>query len=91
MTDAFLRALGMAFAMGWGSATRSTTITTTRIGIDDFIEAYADRTSQPDALNIFESPGWQVIDPSIIFDKENQEKEPKTKKRGKKSEVRFDG
>jgi hypothetical protein len=59
-------------------------------GIDDFIEAYADRTAQPDELNIFESPGWQVIDPSIIFDKENQEKEPKTKKRGKKSEVRFD-
>jgi hypothetical protein len=61
-------------------------------GIDDFIEAYADRTAQPDELNIFESPGWQVIDPSIIFEKENEEKETKPKKkRVKKSEVSFDG
>jgi Bacterial TniB protein len=60
------------------------------LGVDDFIEAYADRTSQPDELNIFESAGWQVIDPSIIFEKENQEKEPKAKKGGKKAEVRFD-
>jgi hypothetical protein len=61
-------------------------------GIDDFIEAYAERTSQPEELNIFESPGWQVIDPGIIFEKENEDEEagPK-KKRSRKSEVSFDG
>ncbi len=60
------------------------------VGIDDFVEAYADRTSQPDELNIFASPGWQVIDPSIIFEKENQEPEKPKKKRTKSAEVRFD-
>jgi hypothetical protein len=59
-------------------------------GIKDLAEAYEDRTSQPDELNIFSSPAWQTIDPSIIFEKENEEKERKPKKRAKTSEVRFD-
>jgi hypothetical protein len=41
--------------------------------IDDLKEAYADHTAQPDELNVFASPAWQAIDPSIIFKKENDE------------------
>lgn len=58
-------------------------------GIMDLAEAYEDRTSQPDELNIFSSPAWQTIDPSIIFEKENDEEKRKPGKRGKTSEVRF--
>jgi hypothetical protein len=61
-----------------------------KFGIKDLAEAYEDRTSQPDELNIFASPGWQVIDPGIIFVKENLEPEKPKKKRGKGTEVRFD-
>jgi hypothetical protein len=43
--------------------------------IDDLEAAYADRTAQPDELNVFASPAWQAIDPSIIFRKENEDDE----------------
>lgn len=56
--------------------------------INDMIEAYEDRTSQPEELNIFLSPAWETIDPSIIFEKEKAEEERKPKKRSKTSEVR---
>lgn len=56
-------------------------------GIDHLIEAYAERTAQPDELNVFASPGWQTIDPSIIFEKENEQAE-KAKKPARKSEAR---
>jgi hypothetical protein len=62
----------------------------TNFGIKDMAEAYEDRTSQPDELNIFASSGWQVIDPSIIFAKENLEPEKPKKKRTNGAEVRFD-
>ena len=57
--------------------------------IEDLEEAYEDRTAQPDELNIFKSPGWQTIDPGIIFARENEESDGKSKKRAKTSEVRF--
>jgi hypothetical protein len=50
-------------------------------GIDDLAKAYEKRTSQPKELNIFASPGWQVIDPSIIFEKENDEEQRETNRR----------
>lgn len=56
-------------------------------GIDDLAEAYEDRTSQPEELNIFASPAWETIDPGIIFEKENEE-QPKPKKKPKTSEIR---
>jgi|GEM_PF-2892857 len=43
--------------------------------ITDLEEAYADRTAQPTELNVFASPSWQTIDPSIIFRKEDEEDE----------------
>ncbi len=53
--------------------------------IDDLARAYEKRTSQPAELNIFSSPGWQVIDPSIIFETENDEddREANRRKAGK--------
>lgn len=54
-------------------------------GIDDLIESYADRTSQPEELNIFASAAWQTINPAIVFEKN-------ARKPTKKTEVkRFDG
>jgi hypothetical protein len=39
------------------------------LDIDHFARGYAKRTSQPIQLNIFLSPAWQSIDPTIIFKK----------------------
>lgn len=50
-------------------------------GIDDLAKAYEKRTSQPEELNIFSSPGWQTIDPSIIFETENDEEEREANRR----------
>lgn len=57
-----------------------------KFGIEDLEKSYADRTAQPDNLNVFSSPAWQTIDPSVIFENEDDEEE-ETKSR-KKSEVR---
>ncbi|MBY0382805.1 MAG: TniB family NTP-binding protein [Xanthobacteraceae bacterium] len=46
-----------------------------KLTITDLETAYADRTAQPDELNIFASPAWQTINPSVIFKKENEENE----------------
>jgi hypothetical protein len=46
-----------------------------KIGRKDFAEVYAERTMQPDDLNMFLSPDWREIDPSIILE-EDEEEEP---------------
>lgn len=37
-------------------------------GIFDLQVSYADRTAQPAELNVFVSPAWKSIDPTVIFD-----------------------
>jgi hypothetical protein len=62
--------------------------------IEDLIKSYANHTAQPNELNIFESPAWQTIDPTIIFETENDEddQDRKKKEKIKKTESRrFDG
>jgi hypothetical protein len=51
--------------------------------ISDFADAYAERTVQPVDLNMFLSPAWQAIDPSVIFKDPNEPDEPEPKKRTK--------
>ncbi|MBR0752913.1 TniB family NTP-binding protein [Bradyrhizobium jicamae] len=43
------------------------------IGRKDFAEAYAERTMQPEALNMFLSPNWMDLDPSVILEDEEEE------------------
>ena len=41
----------------------------------DFAEAYAERTMQPEDLNMFLSPNWMQIDPSIILEEPDEDEE----------------
>ncbi|MBR0989108.1 TniB family NTP-binding protein [Bradyrhizobium japonicum] len=43
------------------------------VGRKDFAEAYAERTMQPEALNMFLSPNWMDLDPSVILEEEEEE------------------
>jgi hypothetical protein len=45
---------------------------------DDFAAAYADRIVQPEDLNMFLSPVWFDLDPSVILKKAEDEEEPAT-------------
>jgi Bacterial TniB protein len=53
--------------------------------ISDFAEAYADRVVQPVDLNMFLSPTWQTLDPSVIWKdpREPEEAEPKKRSKGR--------
>jgi hypothetical protein len=44
------------------------------LGVDHFARAYAKRTLQPAQLNVFVSPAWQSIDPTIILKKKRKGK-----------------
>lgn len=54
-----------------------------RLGIEHFIASYASRTAQPSELNVFASPAWQTIDPSIIYADENKNDDTSPKQRRK--------
>ena len=49
--------------------------------ISDFAEAYAPRTLERVNLNMFLSPAWQTIDPSLVIQKPDKPDDPAEKKR----------
>jgi hypothetical protein len=61
------------------------------IGRKDFAAAYAERTMQPETLNMFLSPKWMDIDPSIILEEPEEDDEPSVgpSKSGRKTTRKF--